>query len=109
RGQRQPFALGPTTIERVGNLDEDTRAVAEQRVRADRAAVVEVGENFQRLADDRVRFGTLDVGNEAHTAGVMLVARIVEALRRGILCQNIVPVFQPGPRPLRTACPTWVS
>jgi hypothetical protein len=45
--------------QRVGNLDQDARAVAEQRVGADRAAMVEVGEDLQRLADDGVRFRPL--------------------------------------------------
>src|SRR6478752_9943461 len=49
--------------------------------------MIEVGQNLQRLGDDRVRFLALDMGNEAHAAGVMLVAGIVQALRGGVLGQ----------------------
>jgi hypothetical protein len=41
----------------------------------------EVDENLNPLQDDVVRFLALDVGDEAHAAGVVLVAGIVQALR----------------------------
>ena len=63
-------------------LDQDTRAVAQQRVRPHRSAVIEVFQNLQRLGNDRVAFNPLDMGNKAHTAAVMLVALIVETLGR---------------------------
>ena len=37
----------------------------------------------RRLRDDRVALAVLHVGDEADAAGILLVARIVEALRRG--------------------------
>ena len=37
----------------------------------------------QRLTNDVVRFATLEIDDEADAAGVVLVARIVQALRLG--------------------------
>ena len=68
RGQLMAFGFGPAAIQRVGQLDQDARAVAEQRVGANRAAVVEVLQDLQRLGDDRMAFPALDMGDEAHTA-----------------------------------------
>ncbi|MBK7742911.1 MAG: hypothetical protein IPI40_04150 [Betaproteobacteria bacterium] len=68
--------------ERVRQLDQDAGAVALQRVGAGRAAVGEVPEYQQRLIDDRVRLLTLDVGDEAEPASVVLVGRIVQTLTR---------------------------
>ena len=50
--RRQVVAVrgGPLAEQRVGDLDQDARAVAQQRVGADRAAMVEVAEDFQRLS-----------------------------------------------------------
>ena len=47
-----------------------------------RAPVEQVDEQLQRLADDAVGLLTLDVDDEADPAGVVLVPRIVEPLRR---------------------------
>ena len=41
---------------------------------------VEILEDLQPLRDDRVAFLALDMGDEAHAAGVVLVARVVQAL-----------------------------
>ena len=65
----------------VRNLDQDARPVAHQLVGTHRAAVVEVLENLQALLDDAVGLLPLDVGDEADAAGVMLAARVVQALR----------------------------
>jgi hypothetical protein len=78
--QGQPFAFRPLAEQRVGHLDKDAGAIAQQRVRAHRPAMVDVLENFQRLGDDRMAFGALDMGDEAHTAGVVFVTRIVKPL-----------------------------
>ena len=63
-------------------LDQDTRAVTQQRVRADCAAVVQIVEDFERLANDRMAFRTFNVSDKAHTTCVMLSTRIIKALRR---------------------------
>ncbi len=65
------------------NLDENAGAVAGFRVAAAGAAVGQVDEDLDALDDDVVGFLAFDIGDKADTAGIMLVARVVEALRRG--------------------------
>jgi len=67
-------------VERIGNLNQDARAVALQGVGAHRAAVVDVFQDFQPLQDDVVRLLALDMGDEAHATGVVFVCRVVESL-----------------------------
>ena len=81
--QLEAFAVRPFAEQLVGQLDQQARAITQQRVGTHRTAVVEVFENFQRLAHDGVRFLAFDMGNQAHATGVMFVARIVEALAGG--------------------------
>jgi len=64
----------------VANSLAAVRAVADERIGALRAPVVEVGENLQAVADDGVRLLALDVDDEAGAARVMLVRRVVQAL-----------------------------
>ncbi len=64
---------GPAPEQRIGHLDKDAGAIAEQRISAHRAPMIEVFENFQRLGDYRMAFSALDMGHEAHTACVVLV------------------------------------
>ncbi len=67
----------------VRDLDQDAAAVAHLGVGAHRAAMVEVVRGSTRpLLDDVVRLAVLHVGDEADAAGILLVARIVEALGR---------------------------
>ena len=77
-----PVSFGPVAQERIGNLDQDAGAVADQRIGAHRAAMVEIDQELQALADDLVGLCALDVGDKADAAGVMLVARVVETLFR---------------------------
>ena len=63
----------------VGDLDQDAGAVAHQLVGAHRTAVIQVLQDLQTLLDDVVRARTLDVGDEADAAGIVLVARVVQA------------------------------
>jgi hypothetical protein len=60
----------------VRDLDQDPRAVARQRVCTDRAAVLEVLQNVERVLDDLVRLGAFEVGDEADAARVVLAARV---------------------------------
>ena len=83
RGQGKALTAAGASQEGVGQLDEDARAVALERVRARRPAVREVLEDLQALADDRVAFGALDVRDEPQAASVVLVGRIVESLPQG--------------------------
>jgi hypothetical protein len=47
------------------------------------AAMRQVDQNLDALDDDVVRPLALEVGNEADSAGIVLLARVVEALRWG--------------------------
>ena len=64
------------------NLDEHAAAVAGFRIGTDRAAMIEIEQDFETLLDDRMRFAVLHVGNEADAAGIVLAPRVVKALRR---------------------------
>ena len=82
-GRRQLDALLRHLLaeEAVRDLHQHAGAVAHQRVGADRAAMRQVLEHGEAVLDDLVRLHALHVGDEADAAGVVLVARIVEALR----------------------------
>jgi hypothetical protein len=65
----------------VRNLHQDTRAVAGARIGADRAAMLEVAENAERVADDLVRLLALDIGDETDAAGILLQGGVVKTYR----------------------------
>ena len=65
--------------EGVGQLDQDPRAVPGVRVGALGAAVLEPLERVQRPRHDLVRGGRADPCDEGDAAGVVLVARVVQA------------------------------
>ena len=91
-GRRQAHALCGHlgAVELVGDLDQDACAVAHQLVCADGAAVVEVLQDLQALLDDVVRLDALDVGDEAHAAGIVLARRVVQAVGGGVGERQIV-------------------
>ena len=66
--------------EAVRDLGQHAAAVAERRVGADRAAMVEIDEDLQALFEDVVRLAVVHVGDEADAAGIVLLGGIVEAL-----------------------------
>ena len=66
--------------EAVRDLREDAAAVTHLGIGAHRAAVIEVLQDLQTLLDDRVGAAVVHVGDEADTAGVALVSRIVGTL-----------------------------
>ena len=63
--------------ELVGDLQQDTRAVAGQRIGADRAAMGQIFQDLQTLAHHVMALLALDMGHKAHPAGIALLARIV--------------------------------
>ena len=63
------------------NLDGNAGPVAGLRIAAACSAVRQIDQNLDALNDNFVRFLTLDVCNEANSAGIVLEARIVKALR----------------------------
>src|SRR5262245_4264241 len=65
--------------ERVGYLNQDTGAIAGVDLGSARAAVLQVGQELQRLVDDGVRAPTFDVDDETDATGVVLERGIVEA------------------------------
>ena len=77
--QREAELLGLAREEGVRNLHQDAGAVAGARIGADRAAMLEIAENADRVGDDLMRLLALDVGDEADAAGILLEAGIVEA------------------------------
>ncbi len=62
----------------VGNLGEHARAVAHQRIGANRAAMREVFEHGKAVNHDLVRLAAFHVCDEADATGIMFVARIVK-------------------------------
>ena len=91
RRQRDAGLLGPFAEQRIGNLDQDAGAVAHQRIGAHRAAMIQIDEKLQALADDLMGLGALDVGDKADAARVMLVARVVKTLFRRQTHQTPTP------------------
>ena len=73
------FALA--LVEIVRDLQQDARAVARQRVGAGGTAVRQPDQDFQCILDDAVGFFPLQVADEPDAAGIVLVPRIVQALR----------------------------
>ena len=62
---------------RVGNLRQDACAVAGQRIGADRAAMIQIDQDLQPLADDFMTFSIFDIDDEANAARIMFVPGII--------------------------------
>ena len=62
------------------NLDQDSRAIARLRIAARRAAVRQVQQHLEALANDLVALLSADAGHQAHAAGIVLMLRMVESL-----------------------------
>jgi hypothetical protein len=80
---RGKLEAGPGAQEGVGDLGEDAGAVAGVGLRAGGAAVLQVAQDGQCLLDDAVLGLAGERRDETHAAGVVFVARVVEALRSG--------------------------
>ena len=94
--QRRARIMRPLAEQGIGQLDQDARAVAQQRIGTHRAAMVKIVQDFQGLFDDRVAFAALDMGNETHTTGVVFVTRIVKALNRRKSHLSNIPATRVG-------------
>ena len=68
------------TIKRIRQLNQNPCAVAHQLVGADSTTMIQILEDLQALLNDGVGLGALDVCNEAHTAGVMLMAGAIQSV-----------------------------
>ncbi len=82
-GERDAGFLGDLGAEGVRDLDEDAGAVAGIGLAAGGAAVVEIFEDLDALAHEVVRGTTMEIGDEADAASVVLEPRVVEALFGG--------------------------
>jgi hypothetical protein len=69
--------------ELVGDLNQDAGAIAGTGIAAAGAPVGQVDQNLDALEDNVVRPLALEIGNEANAAGIVLLARVVKALRWG--------------------------
>ena len=81
-GQRDAQRRGHLAQEFMRDLHEDARAVAGERVGADGAAMGQIFEDLQTVLDDLAARPAFQIGDEADAAGIVLVLRIVESLRR---------------------------
>ena len=73
RGQSHADLGHIFTEQGIGNLNQDTRAIAHQSVSADRTAVVEVFQYLECLPHDRMALLAFDVCHKTNTTGVVLV------------------------------------
>ncbi len=81
RGREGDFFLAADLLEEgVGDLHEDARAVAGVGFAAAGAAMVEIDEDGDGVADDLVGFLALDVDDKADPAGLMFKLRVVKTL-----------------------------
>ncbi len=93
--------------ELVRDLHQNAGAVAGARVGADRAAMLEVEQDFQRVVDNLVGFAAFDVGDEADPAGILFQRRIVESGGRAGRPQCCARIRLLRPRsagPIRETC-----
>ncbi len=96
-GLRQGHAgLGrPFAQQQVGNLDQAARAIAHFGIGAHRAAMIQIDKELKALRDDIMGFFAFDIGDESHTAGVMLVGGVIKPLLRRRRCaghsHNLIP------------------
>ena len=82
-GQADVRLLSRLTQEGVGHLHQDAGAIAGVDLTATRAAVIEVFQNLDGVAQDGIRLTPLDVGHEAKTTSVALITRVVQTLLAG--------------------------
>ena len=82
-GRRKRHALGGhfLPVVGIGNLDQNACAVAAERIGAHGAAMIEIVKNEKGILNGLVRFSAADVGDETDAAGVLLVCRLIQAVR----------------------------
>ena len=95
-------------IQRVGQLNQDPRAIAHQLVSAHRTPVVQIFENFERVGYDAVALLAPNMGHKSDAAGIVLLAGCIQPVvlkvldfgcrRHGALLKNYK-----GERGYRTA------
>ena len=88
----------PVAQQPVRYLDQTAGAIAHQRIIADGAPVVEIGQDFEPAQDNVVRLSALNIGDKADAARIVLVHRVIQPLFQRCLHPN--PVLSPGSAPL---------
>ena len=68
----------------IGDLNQDTGTVAAEGVRPDRAAVIQVMQDEERVLNHLMRDAALDIRDETNAAGVVLCLRCVQSVLGGI-------------------------
>ena len=110
RQERQPDGVLPgrrqhvaelAAEEAVGHLDEDPGAVTRVGLGPGRPAVVEVGQRRQGRVDELAADDALQMGDEGHTARVVLEAGVVEAMTLGSPAKGCA-AFGCRPRPRKS-------
>ena len=79
-GQGDARAGCPAAQQRIGYLNQNPGAVAQQGVRAHRAAMIDLEQNLQAALHDFVGSDATNIREEADAARVVLVAGIVQTL-----------------------------
>jgi len=79
QGKTQPGALG--FEESVGYLDQNSSAITCSGIAAAGASVCQVEQDFDPFDNNVVAFCPGNIRNKSYPASVVLVTRIVEALR----------------------------
>lgn len=82
-GQGEAEITSRNPQELVGDLNQYPGAITHQSIRARSAAMGQIRQNAQALLHNRMGFCPVDIGDESDATGVMLVARIVQALGFG--------------------------
>ena len=77
----QPVAL--QRKKRVRDLDQNSRAIARFRIAAGRAAMGEIDQDLQALANNVVTLLAADARDQTHATGIVLIPRVIEPLRCG--------------------------
>jgi hypothetical protein len=84
RARQGDFVLGRDGLQEfVRHLHENARPVTRVGLATARAAVIQLHQRANGVADDAVGFFAFDVGDEADAAGVVFELRVVETLGFG--------------------------
>ena len=96
RRQRDARSRHFGAVKRVGQLNQDTGAIAHQLIRAHSPPVVQVFENLQGTAHNAVAALPPNMGHKTDTASVMLIRPAVQTIRLQVLnfgcgCHSATP------------------
>ena len=81
-GQGDARACRPIAEQGVWNLDQNARAIAQERISAHGTAMINIHKNLEAAFHGFVRFHAFDIGNKADTTRIMFVARVIKTLIR---------------------------